>query len=218
MEYKLQKLIENLESISNVQHLDEANSIVVRLSNTIAAKINVVACSVNEPTRMVLPLNVSWLNMNPQSPYYLKILVRVSKDAPTSSGIAGYTYTWKEASLYSEVFVDQFYDDADAAYLNEASVIRDATTTRSGIVRLTVDPAPNTPSVAVAEGDPRLSDARTPLPHTHPLLPAYSLKTSTGEVVISTSTPPLAGYVLVATSPTTAHWAKLTKSQIDGLV
>ncbi len=211
MELKLQKLIENIESMANVQNLDAHNSIVVRLSNTISAKINVIACSISEPIQMVLPLNVSWMCFDPQSSNYRKILVRQSKVA---DAVAGYANTWRAANAYTDVFIDQYYDANDTAYLNEASVIRDATTTRSGIVRLSVDPLPLQPSKAVSEGDPRLSDSREPLPHTHPTLPAESLKTTANPVVISTSTPPQAGFVLVATGDTSAVWRKLQQSDI----
>ena len=209
MELKLQNLITQLTTISNIQEMDTSNAVAVRLSNTIAAKIYVIVCAINEPTNMVLPLNVAWLNLNPTSLHYSKILVRTSKDASSE-----YTYSWSEVSYYADVFVDQYYDDADTLLLTESSNIGNASDTVKGITYLSVAPADATKPIAVGDNDPRNSDARTPLPHSHPLLPAVALQTMTNVVTVNTGAAPVAGQVLYATSPTTAVWHTLTAADI----
>jgi hypothetical protein len=209
MELKLEKLIDNLVSISNVQDMDVSNSIVVRMSNTLAAKISVVVCSINEPLNMILPLNVSWLNLDPASHYYKKILVRSSKTAS-----AEFSNTWAEVLYYADVMKDQYYDDADRTALTESANIGDATDTTKGITKLSVAPTNLTSPIAVGEGDPRLTNDRTPLPHTHPLQPAESIKTATNVVVLNTAAAPLSGQVLMAISPTEAKWTTLTAADI----
>ena len=209
MDLKLQTLITNLTAISNVQEMDVNNAIAVRLSNTIAAKIYVIVVAVNEPVNMVLPLNVAWLVMDPTSSYYNNILVRTSKTPSTQ-----YANTWVQALYYSDVMIDQYYDGTDTSLLTQSSNIGNASDTQIGITYLTVAPAsPNTPK-AVGDNDPRNSDPRTPLPHTHPLLPAAQLQTATNVVTIDQSAAPLPGQVLLATSATTAAWTTLTSANI----
>ena len=209
MELKLSNLITQLTTISNIQEMDTSNAIAVRLSNTIAAKIYVIVCSINEPTNMVLPLNVAWLNLNPTSLHYSKILVRTSKTASSE-----FTNTWVEVSYYADVFVDQYYDDADTLLLTESSNIGNASDVVKGITYLSVAPADPAKPIAVGDNDPRNSDARTPKPHDHPLLPARELQTATNVVTIDTSAAPTPGQVLYATSPTTAVWHTLTAADI----
>jgi len=209
MELKLQKLIDNLTTVANVQDMDANNSIVVRLSNSISAKLNVVVCSVTEPTNIILPLNVAWINLDPASQYYKKAMVRVSKEVSTL-----FAHTWVEALYYADVMADQYYDEADKMYLLESSNISNASDIVKGIVKLSVAPEDVANPIAVGEGDPRLTDARAPLSHVHPLQPAEALKTSTNIVSISQSAAPVAGQVLMATSDTTAAWVTLTASDI----
>lgn len=210
MELRLQKLIDNLITISKIQEIDSNNNIVVRLSNTIAARITVVVCSVAEPNHMVLPLNVAWLNVDTSSAYYKKILIRSSK-----ANADGFFNTWEEAFYYNDVMGSvQYYDNADKLLLNEASTVGDASPTTKGIVQLSVAPSAANSPIAVGEGDPRLTDARTPTAHTHPLLPARAIKSASSVVTLDTAIAPAAGQVLMAINATSAHWVTLTASDI----
>ena len=200
MDLNLQKLITNLTSISNIQEIDSNNAIAIRLSNTVTAQISVIVVAVNEPVNMILPLNVSWLVMDPTSSYYGQILVRVSK---TASG--QFAFTWVQANYYADVMVAQYYDQTDTELLNQASTIGNASNTVNGTVYLTLAPVNPAIPLAVGDNDPRNSNARPALPHTHPLLPAQQLQTATNVVTISQSAAPLPGQVLLATSPTTAR-------------
>jgi len=84
-----------------------------------------------------------------------------------------------------------------------------------GVARLSAAPLVSSNPVVVAEGDPRLSDARQPTAHTHDEVPATQIKTATGIVTIGGSEAPVAGATIVATGPTTAVWRKLTTSDIQ---
>lgn len=211
MERRLQQLIGDFERVSNIRNLDDNNPIVMRISHPTNASVHVIVCSLREPHELVLPLNVTWFVYDPMSSLFRTALRRESKQPDTD---AGFNHTWRTVTTYNEVFVDQYYDAIDTEQLSDNSGPPAAQTDVPGIARLSY-PAevPSNPQVVV-EGDARLSDARTPLAHTHPERPAQQLRTSEGVVTIEGSGAPEAGSVLVATSPTTAEWRRLRTSDI----
>ena len=209
---KLQKLIESLQVASDVRNMDETNPIVHRLSNPTIRKVTAIVCSVREPSHLILPLNVTWFVFDPLSPYNGSALRRKSKTSIVNSG---FEHQWELIDSINEVFVDQVYDSEDAALLNDNEPVPVASTSTQGIARLSHTPEDATDPVVVGEGDPRLSDARVPKPHTHPEVPATKIKTKTGVVTSNQSVVPVVGATLVADSPTSATWRKLTSSDIQ---
>lgn len=212
MELRLQQLIEDFERVSNVRNLDPNNPIVMRISHPTNATVHVIVCALTEPTTLVLPLNVTWFVYDPRHKYYRNALRRVNKDPDLTQGTA---HTWELIELYADVFVDQYYDTLDTARLTDTSSPPAATTSQLGIARISV--AADMPSnpIAVVTTDPRLSDARHPLAHTHPEIPATQLRTSRGVVTISGSAAPEARAVLIATSANAAEWRRLRTTDIQ---
>lgn len=210
-ELKLDQLISDLESIANIRNLDVLNPIVMSLSHPTNKLVTKIVCAQKEPSTLVLPLNVTWIDLNPQSPNYRKALRRKSKDADVSTGR---DQTWEIIETYADVFVTQYYDDEDAAQLTTQNPVSIASPSVLGVARLSTAAQVGSNPVVVAEGDPRLSDARTPKAHTHEEVPATQIKTASTVVTVSGSEAPEAGAVLVATSSTTALWRKLNTSDI----
>lgn len=210
MELRLQKLIESLVQISSERGVSENNPVVTRVSSPSAGALNVVVISHEEPTTLVLPINVIWITTDPLSNYYHRARRRVSKVDPGTGG-----HTWESITRYDDAFVTQTYDAADEAIITAGPSASLATETQAGLIRLSTPPAVTGDPIAVGDNDPRLTDARTPLPHTHPQAPAGTLQTTAGNVVISTSNAPTVGSVLVATSTTEAAWRPLTQSDIQ---
>lgn len=211
-EKKLDQLIANYKAIGDVQNMDEVNPVVYRQSLPTVRNVQTTVLAVKEPTNLILPLNVVWFNFDPISPFYQMALRRVSKTPDAANGTA---HTWEVLDTYAQWLEPQFYDDEDAALLNTQDPLPIASISTLGIARLSVPPTDATHPTAVGEGDPRLSDARTPTEHTHPEKPAAQLKTKSGVVTIGNSQPPVAGAVLIATSPTTAVWRQLTSNDIQ---
>lgn len=209
MERKLEQLIMDLERVSNVRNLDENNPIVTRISHPTNATVHVIVNALQEPDTLILPLNVTWFVYDPQHKYYRQALRRVSKD---SSG--EFNHTWEVVTKFDEVFVDQFYDQEDRNKLSDTSGPPVAQKDTMGIARLSYEAEVTSNPEVVAEGDPRLSDARPPLAHTHPERPAEKLRTSEGVVSIEGSDAPIQGATLVATSANTAEWRKLRTSDL----
>lgn len=212
MELKLEKLIQNLEKIAQDRGLSEDNPVVVRLSHPAASMVSVIAVAQQEPHLLILPLNVTWINLNPTSPNFRRALRRQSKDDP-NDGI--HTHTYVVLETYEQVFVEQYYDLDDEQIITSGNVAGAATTTSLGLVRMATAPAVAGNPIAVGANDPRLTDARTPLAHTHPQAPAQALATSTTNVIINNSTAPSVGHVLVAVSSTEATWRALTSADIQ---
>lgn len=211
-ELRLDQLINDLERLSNMQNLDSLNPIVIRISHPTNRTVAAIVCSQKEPFTLVLPLNVTWIDLNPLSANYRKALRRSSKNEDVQHGRE---HTWEIVELYDEVFVVQFYDDIDTALLTTQNPVPVATTSVLGVAKLSrPSDQPSNPTVVV-EGDPRLSDPRTPKYHTHEETPATQIKTATGVVTVGGSEAPVQGAVLVASSATTASWRRLTTSDIQ---
>lgn len=211
MERKLNQLIENLEAISDLRNLSDTNPIVTRLSNPTIAQVTAIVLSSVEPHLLVLPLNVVWINFDPASQDYKKPLKRVSKGHVPGSP---YLHTYTEVLSYDSVFEPQFYDQADTLLLTGTDAVGPATTTELGTVRLSSTPLDPINPVVVAEGDPRLTNARAPTAHGHPQLPATAIKTLTGQVLINTANDPQVGHVLITDSNNSAVWRRLTESDL----
>lgn len=212
MELRLEQLIDDAGRTANVQNMAANNPIVIRLSNPSIAKITAIVCGHEEPTTLVLPLNVTWFDYNPQSVNYMRALRRISKDTPASGTL---THTWEVIDDYDKVFMDQYYDQADTDILSSVSQgIVIATSTVAGIARLATAPENDSDPVVVLNNDQRLSDARDPRPHTHSVVPATQLQANGSVITIADAQPPQAGHVLIAASGTTAVWRALNTFDI----
>lgn len=211
-ELRLVNLITDLERVSNMQNMDPLNPIVVRISHPTNRTVVAVACSLSEPSTLVLPLNVTWIDYNPLSVNFRKALRRVSKVQDT---VTGRDHTWEIIELYDDVFVTQYYDEHDTSLLTTQNPVPVASPTVLGVARLSEEAERAGDPVVVVEGDPRLSDPRTPIYHTHEEVPATQIKTATGVVTIGGSEAPVQGAVLVASSANVATWRRLTTSDIQ---
>lgn len=212
MEKRLQDFVLAVGITSDIANLDSTAPQVIYKNNPSIAKTSTFVIGKNEPHDMVLPLNVVWLDWNPNSPTYRHAKVRESKDADPSGT---YVHTWRTLYFYDEIWTDQAYDQEDSDAISNGEAPGPATITELGLVRLaTAWTGQGYPAVLV-EGDPRLSDPRVPKDHTHPEKPATSLAHDSGAVVTITSGTPEAGAVLMATSSTSAGWAKIREEDLQ---
>jgi len=211
MELLLQRYIAGLEVVSDAANLSEETPQVMRRTNTSIGKTSTFVCALKEPWNMILPLNVIWIDFNPNSSTYRHALKRVSKDADGLN--AEYNHTWEVLYYLENIWDEQFYDTDDLSSIGSGETAGAASTTEMGIVLISHDAPDGSTPVAVVQGDPRLDDAREPLPHEHAEIPATELQHATGVVAISNGTPAV-GSVLKATSSTSAGWGKLMAADI----
>lgn len=211
MELELQRYISGLEFVSDAKNLSDETPQIIRRTNAQIGKTSTFVCAIKEPWNMILPLNVIWIDFNPNSPTYRHALKRISKDADP---MGVHNHSWEVLYYLEHIWVDQYYDADDLASIGSGETAGAATTTELGIVLISHDPAPGTVPVAIADNDPRLSDAREPLPHSHPEIPATMLQHANGVVTISNGVPQV-GAVLKATSASSAGWAKLQEADLQ---
>ena len=211
MELLLQRYIAGLEVVSDAGNLSEETPQVMRRTNPSVGKTSTFVCALLEPWNMILPLNVIWIDFNPNSDTYRHALRRVSKDADPQN--VDRNHTWEVLYYLEHIWVEQYYDADDLAAIGSGETAGAASTTEMGIVLISHDPAEGQTPIAIVEGDPRLTDAREALPHSHAEIPATELQHADGVVAISNGTPEV-GSVLKASSPTSAGWSKLMEADI----
>jgi len=196
----LQGFIDRLWAVADKRNHAFENPITIMI-NVGQNDLFYVVVAYHEPNHVTLPLNVTWIVTDPNNPSFGKALRRAS-----ALPFNGFRNTWAELRTYSD-FTDepQFWDLSSTFQLGEVEVsgIREASPTLRGLFNLNrIAPDPLDPQVA-SDSDPRMTNARAPLPHAHPLLPTTMLAGSTGinqfYVTISDAESPAIGEVLVLT-------------------
>lgn len=162
-----------------------------------------VAVAFLEPNNVTFPLNVSWIVADPQHPAYKKVLRRTS----TAKSV-DYRNTWSEVTTFEDLIAEpQFWDVTGGFNLGEVDVpqVGAATVDVRGLVMLNREYTDDAGApVIVGSNDARMSNARDPLPHTHPKLPITMMLLTSGvnaaHVKISTANAPVAGELLAITA------------------
>lgn len=180
-----------------------------------------VVVSYTEPSFADKPYNLLWIDGNPASPKFQRVLLRTSH---TSDGT--YRGTWQEITDYANLYKSsQFFrfvvENAsdlgiDPGQLNTPL----ASTARIGKVILKDDHAS---SIAVSDSDPRMSDARDPTTHDHADYPRTKIRINSKDYAqVDSSITPVAGAVLaiVGRDPVDAHkfigeWRKPSLDNVD---
>lgn len=155
-----------------------------------------------EPNNVTLPFNVIWIVADPKSEHYQKVLRRYSAVAAN-----GFRNSWTEIDTYEEMVAEpQFWDLSSGFNLGEVDAPQTgpATTDVRGFFKLNRDYADDAQApVVVGDNDPRMSDDRDPLPHTHPKLPITMMLGATGlnayHVKLSSAEPPKPGEIFMLT-------------------
>ena len=225
----LVEFVEQSLQLADLRNLSVENPVVIRVKSPTTSDEFLIVVAHKEPSFSVLPYNVTWIVADPQSANYKRAMRRV-----TSLPFAGYRNTWEILTVYEDIFVvDQYYEYSGSFQLGEVQLngVVQATTNVRGTVKLANNPVDFDPQadfespVVVGDNDPRMSDARTPTPHTHPLTPAEMVAGSSGVnefyVTIKDGMPPTAGQTLVLTgagdepNEWVGYWRNLNQSDVD---
>lgn len=210
-ERRLEELVNTLETLSGINDQSEDTPIVMRHTDVVSNRTVAIVCSQVEPRNMVLPLNVIWFCFKPESPLYKQALKRLSKD-PGNFQEEDIHQSWDVLYFYEDLFENQHYDPADLELI-QVSGTPFATVTQLGKVRLSTDPLDANLPVAIVDSDPRMSDNRDPLPHTHPEKPARMLAHATGHSVVQNSVPQV-GHVLLHNDTGGLVWRQLKEEDL----
>ena len=214
MERKLEEFIAASATVTDVANLSPDMPKILRITSPAINKTITFVVSVIEPHQMVLPLNVVWLCFDATTNRYEKAFGRISKEA--SADTPDLMHTWKELYFYEEAMGEQAYDAVDQAKLGDMVSVQVATTDSLGVVALASAPPEGEEGMprVLLEGDPRMTDAREPLEHSHTEIPATILKHESGQVTIVNGTA-TEGFAIVADSATSASWKKIKQADLQ---
>jgi len=213
MELRLEEFIDSLHILAGIDDLNDETPIVMRLRSQANNETITVVCATVEPTRMVLPANVVWINFNRSSEFYKQALKRTSKESNVET--PEFNQSWRLLYFYEDVFESQYYDPEDLGNLGDP--VGPATVPELGMVRLNLAPASAMSPRVISEGHKSLINNRDPLPHLeqHPEKPATILDVEGTVVSIIDQPNPLKDMMLLLNSDGTAQWRKLTEADID---
>lgn len=175
MEQELIDFIEAKYALADARNLALYNPVVFRIPYGVGNASSVMMVfSFREPDYRSYPFNVIWVPSDPTLPDF-KTCLRRSGKAQTI-----YRDTWDQletlAALTDEA---QYYDNSsdNTFLLGELGVVEvvAATTTVAGTVFINISPVDPDQPIIVGANDARLTDARTPLAHTHPVEPYYEI-------------------------------------------
>lgn len=176
--------------------------LLVRHNHPVFEQSYVFVVSGVEPTRTFLPKNVVWFCFDQDSPYYMKVLRRTSEEPS-----ADFKHSWVELFHWHELWETQRFAVKDLETLG-MQLPNPATEFSYGTVEL-LEPSDET-SVVVTS-DPRLSDARVPLPHGHDEKPLTIL--ADNFPVLDTEFPYIGKALLF--DGTSFSWGTLTDAVVD---
>jgi hypothetical protein len=224
MSQELIDWVNSKHALADARNLALYNPVVFRLPlSSLSLEQVLVVFSYREPDYRSYPFNVIWVPSDPILPDFKTVLRRSGKASTV------YRNTWTPLEDIEELIDEaQFYDSSfdNTFLLGEVGPqdIVPATVAISGIVQLEIEPVDPEDPVVVETTDPRMTNARTPLAHTHPVEPYTQIN---GQLDGSTrvqiqGSGPQAGQVLRISGqsngdPTLfyASWITLTQTDIE---
>lgn len=113
MEKRLQDFILSVQQLSDLRNLDTFNPIVFQMEHPINATRYTVVGAKLEPSYLGLPINVTWVVLDPTDPYYMQALkLKVTLDnetVTTKPKVVGLDAWWHVVRTYDEIFNDPQY-------------------------------------------------------------------------------------------------------------
>jgi hypothetical protein len=108
MELQLQHLIDRLIGVADIRNLSINNPIKFILEHPNTGHKTVVVVAHLEPYNYPLPVTVTWINVDPSSPFYKRALRRTVK-IPSP----GFRHTWTNLENHIDIFEPPQVHDAD---------------------------------------------------------------------------------------------------------
>lgn len=183
----------------NYRGLSKFNPVEIIVEGN-AKKFSVLV-SLLEPDTLTVPYNVAWINADPNHADYKVLMRRVDAEKYDDKDYRG---SWSVLSTVEELYNEEQYFKKEAdPILGAVPDFRPplASESRFGgftLTKVQTDPAA---PVVVGDNDPRMSDPREALPHTHGDVPRTMLSTGDGtdNYVLIPSTDAPAGTLLFVT-------------------
>lgn len=113
MEKRLQDFILSVQQLSDLRNLDTFNPIVFQMEHPITATRYTIVGAKIEPSYLGLPINVTWVVLDPTDPYYMKALklkATINTETITDKPkVIGFDAWWHVVRTYDEIFEDPQY-------------------------------------------------------------------------------------------------------------
>lgn len=113
MEKRLQDFILSVQQLSDLRNLDVFNPIVFQMEHPINATRYTIVGAKLEPSYLGVPINVTWVVLDPTDPYYMQALkLKTTLDSETVSNkpkVVGLDAWWHVVRTYDEIFNDPQY-------------------------------------------------------------------------------------------------------------
>jgi len=115
IDQRLIQFIESMATLGGIRNLGPTNPVILELQQPLTANLFTVVAALTEPSFMGIPINTTWVVLDPTSIYNKRALKLVSLESPMTSGLSaildgGFTQSWIEVLTYADVFSDpQFY-------------------------------------------------------------------------------------------------------------
>ncbi len=173
MDEQLQSFVSNYLYLADTRNISFDNPVTLELQPD--HRVFKMVVSFSEPSFSQLPYNVLWICYDESDPWHAKLYRRSDHNQSQTPDHIGKKYTWVELTTYDQIYdEDQYYQDVNTTPAHELGQswvnVGAANEEIAGLVLVNKDAADGEP-VAVSDNDPRMSDAREPLPHNHPDIP-----------------------------------------------
>lgn len=112
MEKRLQDFVISVQTLFEIRNLDVINPVVLKLEHPINATQYVVVGAKVEPSYLGIPINSSWVVLDPTDPYYLQVLKLKRQLDPatvTNKYVTHINAYWHVVRTYDEIFTDPQY-------------------------------------------------------------------------------------------------------------
>lgn len=118
MEQKLQDFIASAEKMADLRNADPRNPVLLHIAHPVNQIEYLIACSFLEPSPLGVPINTTWIVIDPKSPYYRQALKLKESSwvPPADQNPVPITPTtpidasWYLVREYAEIFADvQYY-------------------------------------------------------------------------------------------------------------
>lgn len=157
---------EKIAIADDFRGLDSINPVEIVIEDEYSNKYSILV-SQSEPDAVTVPFNVCWINNDPEHEDYKTLQRRVDAE---NYDAGGYRYSWSVISEVEEIFTElQYYKKAFDPVLGEVEDYGPlpATKINLGVYRLSSNGTGPNGKFGVGDNDPRMSDARDPVDHSH---------------------------------------------------
>ena len=113
MEKRLEDFILSVQQLADIRNLDTFNPIVFQMEHPLTATRYTIVGAKIEPSYLGLPINVTWVVLDPSDDYYLQALkLKTERDDETVTNkpkVEGADAYWHVVRSYDEIFADPQY-------------------------------------------------------------------------------------------------------------